>query len=145
MYMHMAMAAIPYFLEFCIMRSIDGSYRRCQIHAANLDCILYDNFVLCHNIFMTAPRSRVSRVFTISFPEELAKEVIAVADEESRNISELFREAFRTYRVERIHRTLDRARAEAAARAPEQYSEDAVETFVDEIRSERYAQRKPTA
>jgi hypothetical protein len=62
-----------------------------------------------------------------------------VAAEESRNISELFREAFRTYRLERIHRKLDRFRAEAAARGPVQYTEDDVEDLVDEIRSENYA------
>lgn len=94
---------------------------------------------------MRSSRARTSRVFTISFPEELAKQVVAVADEESRNISELFREAFRTYRLERIHRKLDRARAEAAARGPSQYTEDDVESIVDEIRSEHYAERKLTA
>jgi hypothetical protein len=106
---------------------------------------MYDNIVLCHNIAMSASRARSSRVFTISFPEELAKQVVAVADEESRNISELFREAFRTYRLERIHRKLDRARAEAAKRGPAQYTEDDVEALVDEIRRENFAQRKLTA
>jgi metal-responsive CopG/Arc/MetJ family transcriptional regulator len=94
---------------------------------------------------MNTSRVRASRVFTISFPEELAKQVVAVAEEESRNISELFREAFRTYRIERIHRKLDKARAEAAARGPAPYTEDDVEALVDEIRSEHYAQRKLTA
>ena len=91
---------------------------------------------------MNTSRARTSRVFTISFPEELAKQVVAVAEEESRNISELFREAFRSYRLERIHRMLDRSRAEAAARGPVPYTEDDVEAIVDEIRSEHYAQRK---
>jgi metal-responsive CopG/Arc/MetJ family transcriptional regulator len=53
---------------------------------------------------MNTPRSRASHVFTISFPEELAKQVIAVAHEESRTLSELFREAFRTYQMERLRR-----------------------------------------
>jgi metal-responsive CopG/Arc/MetJ family transcriptional regulator len=94
---------------------------------------------------MKPSRNRSSRVFTISFPEDLAKQVVAVADEESRNISELFREAFRAYRIERIHRKLDRARAEAAARGPVQYTEDDVEAIVDEIRSENFRKRKLTA
>ena len=94
---------------------------------------------------MSAPRKRASRVFTISFPEELAKQVVAIADEESRNISELFREAFRTYRIQRFHKILDKARAEAAARGPIPYTEDDVEALVDEIRAENYAKRKMTA
>jgi metal-responsive CopG/Arc/MetJ family transcriptional regulator len=84
---------------------------------------------------MAAPRTRGSRVFTISFPEELAKQVVAVADEESRNISELFREAFRTYRLERMRNRLDTIRAEAATRVTHHYTEDDVEALVDEIRS----------
>jgi hypothetical protein len=87
---------------------------------------------------MSASTSRKSRVFTISFPEELAKQ-------EHRNISELFREAFRAYRIERMHRTLELARKEAASRGPIPYTEDDVENLVDEIRSELYAKRKKTA
>jgi metal-responsive CopG/Arc/MetJ family transcriptional regulator len=94
---------------------------------------------------MKPSRNRSSRVFTISFPEDLAKQVVAVADEESRNISELFREAFRAYQIERSHRKLERIRAQAAARAPVKYTEDDVEALVDEIRAEHYAQRKLTA
>jgi len=94
---------------------------------------------------MNPSPKRASRVFTISFPEELAKQVIAVAAEENRNISELFREAFRSYRVDRIHRKLEKFRAEAAARGPVRYTEDDVEALVDEIRSEEYAKRKLTA
>ena len=94
---------------------------------------------------MKTARVRTSRVFTISFPEELAKQVVAVADEESRNISELFREAFRTYRMELNHRKLIAARADAAARRPVKYTEDDVEALVDEIRSENYRKRKKIA
>lgn len=44
---------------------------------------------------------RLSKTFTISFPPEMAKEVKEVAKEERRNLSELFREAFRVYREEK--------------------------------------------
>ncbi len=91
---------------------------------------------------MSASRKRASRVFTISFPADLADQVTAVAEEESRNISELFREAFRTYRRDRIHRKLEQFRAEAAARSPVKYTEDDVEALVDEIRGENYAVAK---
>jgi len=94
---------------------------------------------------MSRSASRSSRVFTISFPEKLAREVVAVAKEEDRNISELFREAFRTYRLDKIHRKLERFRAEAAARGPSRYTEADVESLVDEIRAENYARRKKTA
>jgi metal-responsive CopG/Arc/MetJ family transcriptional regulator len=94
---------------------------------------------------MKPSRNRSSRVFTISFPEDLAKQVVAVADEESRNISELFREAFRTYRIERMHKRLDAIRAEAAKRVTHHYTEDDVEAIVDEIRSENFRKRKMTA
>jgi metal-responsive CopG/Arc/MetJ family transcriptional regulator len=94
---------------------------------------------------MRSQRARTSRVFTISFPEELAKQVVAVADEESRNISELFREAFRAYRMERNERKLVAARADAAKRVSQRYTEDDVEAIVDEIRSENYRSRRLSA
>jgi len=94
---------------------------------------------------MKTAMRRSSRVFTISFPEPLAKQVVAVAKQENRNISELFREAFRMYRIDRIHRILDSARAEAARRGPVPYTADDVETLVHEIRAERRARMKKTA
>ncbi len=93
----------------------------------------------------TYARSRTSRVFTISFPADLADQVTAVAEEESRNISELFREAFRTYRMERMRRRLGDIRTEAAKRVTHRYSEEDVETLVDEIRSESLKKRRKTA
>jgi len=108
---------------------------------------LYEIVVLCHNLGMASNRTktRSSRVFTISFPEKLAQQVIAVAEEENRNISELFREAFRSYRIEKVHRKLERFRAEAAARGPVKYKEEDVEALVDEIRAENFARRRKTA
>jgi metal-responsive CopG/Arc/MetJ family transcriptional regulator len=92
-----------------------------------------------------SPKTRSSHVFTISFPRPLAKQVVAVARDENRNISELFREAFRKYAVERRHRVLEAARAEAARRGPILYTEDDVEALVDEIRARGYERRKKTA
>lgn len=85
---------------------------------------------------MSISRSRRSRVFTISFPEDLARQVDQLARRESRNISELFREAFRIYRLEGIHRHLERARAAARLREPQpEHGESDVERLVDGIRS----------
>jgi metal-responsive CopG/Arc/MetJ family transcriptional regulator len=81
---------------------------------------------------MNIPRTRASRVFTISFPEELAKEVVAVAHEESRNLSELFREAFRTYKVVRLQRKLLATRRMKAELASEPWPEDEIEPGTDQ-------------
>jgi hypothetical protein len=51
---------------------------------------LHDNVKACHNTFMSISRVRSSRVFAISFPENLAKQMEDVARDEYRNISELF-------------------------------------------------------
>jgi hypothetical protein len=97
---------------------------------------LYDNVLICHNKKMNAPRNRASRVFTISFPEELAKQVVSVATEESRNLSELFREAFRTYQMERIQRRMLATRRITAERTSLQGPEDEIEPSADETRDE---------
>jgi hypothetical protein len=142
--MHMAMTPIPYSHEIGIKGSIHGQWRGCQGKPVWNE-LLYDNIVICHNCFMKPSKRRSSRVFTISFPEALAKQVLAVAKEENRNISELFREAFRSYRLDRIHGMLEVARAEAMKRGPIPYTEDDVEALVDEIRSANFSKRKKTA
>lgn len=88
---------------------------------------------------------RSSHVFTVSFPKALARQVIAVAKEEDRTLSELFREAFRSYQFDQMHRKLETIRAKAAKRVTHHYTEDDVEAIVDEIRSENFNKRKKTA
>ncbi|MGD0681512.1 MAG: ribbon-helix-helix protein, CopG family [Terracidiphilus sp.] len=85
---------------------------------------------------MNAPRTRASHVFTISFPEELAKQVVAVAEEENRNLSELFREAFRTYKLERVQRKLMAMRRITAERTSMQTPEDEIEPVITRARDE---------
>lgn len=158
MHMHMAMTSIPEFDEFGIRGSIFGGEGECQAkvrlgkpighgrRGVSTGGLLYDNFILCHNSGMKKTSAkRKSQVFTISFPERLAEQVMSVAEEENRNISELFREAFRNYHLERIHRKLEAARAEAASRGPFRYTEEDVERLVHEIRAESFAKRKKTA
>ena len=94
---------------------------------------------------MSASRRRASRVFTISFPENLAKQVIVVAKDEDRSISELFREAFRIYRMEQNDRKLIEARAIAAKRVTHPYTEEDVEALVDDVRRELSVRRKRSA
>ncbi len=103
---------------------------------------LHDIVISCHNTVMGTGRQRSSRVFTISFPEDLAKQVDEVAKEESRNISELFREAFRSYRVGRVRRRLQADLEYARTRNPKGYRRDDVERLVDEVRAEMHAKKK---
>lgn len=91
---------------------------------------------------MGVRRQRSSRVFTISFPEDMAKQVDQVAREESRNLSELFREAFRTYRMERLRRRFEADLQYARTRNPYRYTEDDVERLVDEVRATMHAKKK---
>ena len=49
---------------------------------------------------------RTTKQFTISLPPDMAEQVVAAAKAESRTISELFREAFRTYRAQSIQTAL---------------------------------------
>ena len=65
-----------------------------------------------------SPRAGTTRTFTISFPPDLADQVERLAARESRTTSELFREAFRTYRAEQIRAAFQKLRALADARGP---------------------------
>ena len=89
-----------------------------------------------------AETKRQSRVFTVSFPEDLARQVDQVAKEESRNVSELFREAFRTYRQERVRRRLQSDVEYSFSRNPRRYTKDDVERLVDEVRAKRRGKAK---
>jgi hypothetical protein len=85
---------------------------------------------------------RTTRQFTISMPPELARQVAATAKAESRTVSELFREAFRTYRAARIRKLLDESQREGAARNHMGYTPDDVERLIHEVRREQEAEEK---
>lgn len=88
---------------------------------------------------MPTARPRTSRVFTISFPEPLAQQVEQVARDESRNISELFREAFRTYKADKFEKELEAIRRTLP---PTSYTPDDVESLVHEVRREQRESKK---
>jgi hypothetical protein len=90
---------------------------------------------------MGTARTRSSRVFTISFPEPLAQQVEQTAREESRNISELFREAFRAYKFQMYERQLMALRPIPDATA-DSLTQDDIEALVDEIRGENYKRKQ---
>jgi predicted transcriptional regulator len=86
---------------------------------------------------MSIPRARESRVFTISFPKNLAQQVEQVAREEDRNISELFREAFRSYRADRLAKKLVTIRKRVQSASQELPGPESIEGFVDEVRKRK--------
>ncbi len=57
-------------------------------------------------------------------------------------ISELFREAFRAYRLERAHVGLEKTRSAVHARSSQIYPEDDIEGCGKEVHSERSLDRK---
>jgi hypothetical protein len=88
------------------------------------------------------PTNRRSRVFTISMPPEMAVAAESLAKRESRTMSELMREAFRTYEQDRIRRLLDETAAYAAKRNPHGYTEEDIPRLIDEVRAEMRAEKE---
>jgi metal-responsive CopG/Arc/MetJ family transcriptional regulator len=88
----------------------------------------------------TQPRTR--RTFTVSFPAKLAEQVERIAEEESRTMSELFREAFRAYREREVRRVLDESNARGAANDHNGHREEEIEGFVHELRARRQAEKR---
>jgi metal-responsive CopG/Arc/MetJ family transcriptional regulator len=77
-----------------------------------------------------------TKTITVSFPVELAEQAEHLAKTESRTMSELFREAFRTYRVEAARKRLEAGNTYAQTRAAHRYTAADVERLVDETRAE---------
>jgi predicted DNA-binding protein len=90
---------------------------------------------------VTAP-ARKSKVYTISLPPELAQRAEALARRDSRTMSELFREAFRTYSAQQARQTLNELGEYAAGRNPEGYTEADVPRLVKQVRAERPRRRR---
>lgn len=86
---------------------------------------------------MTSAAARKSKVYTISLPPELARRAEALARRDSRTMSELFREAFRTYSAAQARSTMEELGEYAAGRNPEGYSEADVAGLIDEVRAEK--------
>lgn len=77
-----------------------------------------------------------TKTITVSFPVDLAEQAEQLARTESRTMSELFREAFRTYRVEAVRKQLEAGNALSEGRGRRRYTEADVERLVDEARAE---------
>jgi len=84
--------------------------------------------------------SRTSRVYTISLPPELAAKAEALAKRDSRTMSELFREAFRTYCAQQARRALEEI-GEYAASRNSGFTEADVPRLIKEVRRDKPARR----
>jgi CopG family transcriptional regulator/antitoxin EndoAI len=84
--------------------------------------------------------TRTSRVYTISLPAELAQKAEALAKRDSRTMSELFREAFRSYYAQQARRKLEEIGEYAASRNPG-YTEADVPRLIKEVRGARPPRR----
>jgi metal-responsive CopG/Arc/MetJ family transcriptional regulator len=77
-------------------------------------------------------QQRTTKQFTISLPPDMAQQVIEAAKTESRTISELFREAFRAYRAQRIRALLETSQAEGLLRARMGHKAEDVDRLINE-------------
>ena len=91
---------------------------------------------------MATATARKSKVYTISLPPELAKRAEALARRDSRTMSELFREAFRTYSAQEARRALDELGEYAADRNPKGYTKADVPRLIQEVRDEKPRRRR---
>jgi metal-responsive CopG/Arc/MetJ family transcriptional regulator len=82
-----------------------------------------------------------SRNISISLPEEMIRQADQLAADEHRTVSELFREAFRSYQAQQVRRSLDEARRYARTRNQSQYAEQDVVRLSKEVRAETSTQR----
>lgn len=87
---------------------------------------------------------RTSRVYTISLPPELAQKAEALARRDSRSMSELFREAFRTYYAQDARKTLMEIGEYADTRNPG-YSDADLPRLIKEVREDKSARAKARA
>lgn len=83
-----------------------------------------------------------TKSITVSFPVDLAEQAEQLARTEGRTMSELLREAFRTYRVEVARKRLEAGTTSTQGRASHPYTESDVERLVDEARSELGTERR---
>jgi len=91
---------------------------------------------------MATATARKSKIYTISVPPELAQKAEALAQRDSRTMSELFREAFRTYSAQQARRTLDEVGEYAEGRNPKGYTETDVPRLIKEVRTEKPRRRR---
>lgn len=75
-------------------------------------------------------------------PPDLAEQVAVIAQAESRTVSELFREAFRTYRAGRVRALLDASQQAGRRTRHMGFTPDDVPRLIRETRSEDRRKRR---
>ena len=85
---------------------------------------------------------RTTKQFTISMPPELADQVATLARVESRTVSELFREAFRTYRAGRVRVLLNASQQTGRRSRHMGFTPDDVPRLIRETRREDQRTRR---
>ncbi len=91
---------------------------------------------------MATATARKSKVYTISLPPELAQKAEALAQRDSRTMSGLFREAFRTYSAQQARTTQDALGEYAAGRNLKGYTEADVPQLIRDVRAEKPRRRR---
>ncbi len=91
---------------------------------------------------MATATARKSKVYTISLPPELAQRAEALAQRDSRTMSELFREAFRTYSAQQTRTMLNELGDYAEGRNPKGYTEADVPRLIKEVRASKPRRRR---
>ena len=81
-------------------------------------------------------------MYTISLPLELAQKAEALAQRDSRTMSELFREAFRTYSAQQARRALGELGEYAEGRNPKGYTEADVPRLIHQVRAAKPRRRR---
>ncbi len=89
-----------------------------------------------------ATTTRNSKTYTISLPPDLALKAESLAKQESRSMSELFREAFRSYCNRRTQEAFEEAAIYAATLNPHGYTEADIPRLIREVREEAAEERK---
>lgn len=94
-----------------------------------------------------ASPTRRSRVFSISLPPELAARAEAIAKEDTRTVSEVFRDALRCYERERerVRKMFDEIGEYVKTLPPAPYTEEDIPRLVKEVRAEMRAERERQA
>jgi Arc/MetJ-type ribon-helix-helix transcriptional regulator len=83
-----------------------------------------------------------AKTISFSLPEDMAREINELAERERRSVSEVMREAWRTYRVDQFARLAARTASYAEQHNPMGYTEADVPKLIREVRSQLHTRKK---
>jgi len=88
---------------------------------------------------METPELASQNTFAIHVPRSLAEQIESSAREQHTDVPNFLEKAVRAYRLSTLEQELSALRADSP---PTSYTEDDIEAFVDEVRSEMYLERR---